>query len=149
MPPRELLSPQIRGILFDPPEDAVDIVRHYTFSAADMALVQNRRRPRNRLGLAVHLAYLRHPGRVLGPNEAPPLSMLGYIADQIKVSAESFADYARREETRWEHLVELQSYLNLRPFSLSDHRRVAGVAVEVASGTDRGESIVRAMIEWL
>jgi TnpA family transposase len=104
MPPHEILSPQIRASLFDPPTDAADIVRHYTFSAEDMGLIQNRRRPHNRLGFGVHLAYLRYPGRVLAPNEMPPRAMLSYIADQLQLSAEFFSDYATREETRREHL---------------------------------------------
>src|SRR4051794_35602273 len=97
MTPRELLSPQIRAALFDPPTDAPEIVRHYTFPAEDMELIQKRRRPHNRLGFAVHLAYLRHPGRVLAPSEMPPPAMLGYIADQLNVSGASFSDYANRE----------------------------------------------------
>jgi TnpA family transposase len=149
MTPRELLSPQIRAALFDPPTDAPEIVRHYTFSAGDMELIQKRRRPHNRLGFAVHLAYLRHPGRVLGPSEMPPTAMLGYIADQLNVSGASFSDYANREVTRWEHLGELQERLSLRMFGISSHRAVAGVAAEVSAGTDRGETIIRAMIDHL
>jgi hypothetical protein len=149
MTPRELLSPQIRSVLFDPPVEAADIVRHYTFSSEDMELIQNRRRPHNRLGFAVHLAYLRYPGRVLGPSETPPLAMLGYIADQLELSAAIFTGYGRREETRREHLGELQDRLCLRMFGISDHRAVAAVANEVSAGTDRGETIIRAMIDHL
>src|SRR6202795_3158235 len=69
---RQLLSPQARAALFDPPTEVRAIVRHYTFSIEDVALIRQRRRNANRLGFAVHLAYLRFPGRVLGPNETPP-----------------------------------------------------------------------------
>ena len=65
MKKHEILSPQSRAALFDPPTDPAAIVRHYTFSPEDMALIRQRRRAANRLGFAVHLAYLRFPGRVL------------------------------------------------------------------------------------
>ena len=58
MKKHEILSPQSRAALFDPPTDPAAIVRHYTFSPEDMALIRQRRRAANRLGFAVHLAYL-------------------------------------------------------------------------------------------
>ena len=50
MPPRHILSPQSRAALFDPPTDPAAIVRHYTFSSEDLALIHERRRAANRLG---------------------------------------------------------------------------------------------------
>ena len=149
MPARHILSPQSRAALFDPPTDPAAIVRHYVFSPGDMALIRRRRRVANRLGFAVHFAYLRFPGRVLGVEEAPPVNMLTFIAGQVGCDAAEFAGYARREETRWEHLGELQAYLTVRPFQREDRRVVAHVAFEQATGSDRGDVIVSAMIEHL
>jgi hypothetical protein len=59
MKKHEILSPQSRTVLFDPPSDVAAIVRHYTFSMEDLAQIRQRRRDANRLGFAVHLAYLR------------------------------------------------------------------------------------------
>jgi len=61
MTPRQLLSPQARAALFDPPQEVRAIVRHYTFSREDLTLIRQRRREANRLGFAVHLAYLAFP----------------------------------------------------------------------------------------
>jgi TnpA family transposase len=149
MTPRQLLSPQSRAALFDPPTDPTAIVRHYTFAQDDLTLIRRRRRNANRLGFAAHLGYLRFPGRVLGAEEAPPSDMLAFIASQIGVGPETFAAYARREETRWEHLGELQAYLGVRPFQQGDSRAVLKAALEEAAGTDRGEAIFRAMINYL
>ena len=91
MPPRHILSPQSRAALFDPPTEPAAIVRHYTFSPEDLALIRQRRRAANRLGFAVHLAYLRFPGRVLGAEEAPPADMLAFIASQIECEPDEFA----------------------------------------------------------
>ena len=116
MPPRHILSPQSRAALFDPPTDSAAIVRHYTFSSEDLALIRERRRAANRLGFGVHLAFLRFPGRVIGVDEAPPPTMLAFIAAQLGDDAKTFKDYAQRQQTRRAHLGELQAYLALRPF---------------------------------
>jgi TnpA family transposase len=149
MTPRQLLSPQSRAALFDPPTDPAAIVRHYTFSPDDLALIRQRRRDANRLGFAVHLAYLRFPGRVIGVDENPPLDMLCFIAEQIDGSDRDFEDYATRSQTRRAHLGELQAYLEVRPFRREDHRAVAEAALGEATGTDRGDAIVAVMIDHL
>jgi len=41
------------------------MVRHYTLSSEDLALINRRRRDPNRLGFALMLCYLLFPGRVL------------------------------------------------------------------------------------
>src|SRR6516162_4491933 len=149
MAPRQLLSPQSRAALFDPPTDPAAIVRHYTFSPDDLALIRQRRRDANRLGFAVHLAYLRFPGRVIGVDENPPLDMLCFIAEQIDGNDRDFEDYARRSQTRRAHLGELQAYLEVRPFRQEDYRAVAEAALGEATGTDRGNAIVAVMIDHL
>ena len=75
--------------------------------------------------------------------------MLAFIATQIGCDAKEFDDYARRSETRREHLGELQAYLAARPFGRDDKRAVAHVALDQATGSDRGDVIVSAMIEYL
>src|SRR6202034_3902583 len=44
MKKHEILSPQSRAALFDPPTDPAAIVRRYTFSPEDSALIRQRRR---------------------------------------------------------------------------------------------------------
>ncbi len=75
--------------------------------------------------------------------------MLAFIAAQVGCNAAEFAGYARREETRWEHLGELQAYLARRPFRRDDKRAVVHVAIEQAMGSDRGDAIVSTMMEHL
>ena len=145
----EILSPQARAALFDPPTDPAAIVRHYTFSPEDMALIQQRRRAANRLGFAVHLSYLRFPGRAPRPDETPPTEMLAFISAQTGCNPRDFASYARRSETRWEHLGGLQNYLNARSFRREDTRAVVQAGIDEAAGSDRGEAIVSAMIAYL
>jgi TnpA family transposase len=149
MKKHEILSPQSWAELFDPPTDPAAIVRQYTFSLDDLTLICQRRLDANRLGFAVHLAYLKFPGRVLGSEEAPASDMVAFLAQQLGVGSDVYNEYARRDETRREHLGDIQSYLCVRPFSRDDYRYVAKIATDEAIGTDRGHAIVAAMIEAL
>jgi hypothetical protein len=47
------------------------------------------------------------------------------------------------------HLGEIQTYLGVCSFQRGDYRGIARVAIEAATGTDRGDLIVFAMIEHL
>src|SRR5271163_1404069 len=149
MPPRTLLSAEQRTRLFSIPIDTAEMTRHYVLDADDLALVGARRRASNRLGFAVQLCALRHPGSVLDPSESPPAPMVAFVAQQIGVDSALFADYARRDQTRREHAVELQRYLGLRRFGLADWRACLHVGTDAAWATDRGEPIVRAMLAYL
>jgi TnpA family transposase len=149
MKKHEILSLQSRAALFDPPIEPAAIVRHYTFLSEDLALIRQRRRAANRIGFAVHLAYLRFPGRVIGVDENPSPDMLAFLASQIECEPTAFAAYARRSETRREHLGELQAHLGVRPFGREDYRAVATIAVAEAVGTDRGDMIVAVMVDHL
>ncbi len=134
MPPRTLLSSEQRVRLFSIPTDPAEIARHYVLDADDLALVWARRRAGNRLGFAVQLCALRHPGRVLDPLEAPPVPMLVFVAKQIGVDPALFGEYAQRDQTRREHAVELQRYLGLRRFGLADWRTCLRVSPTFATG---------------
>jgi hypothetical protein len=106
-------------------------------------------RPNNRLGYAVQLCVLRHPGRSLEPSEVPPAAMLAFVANQVGADPKLFGDYAHRAETRREHLLELQQHLRLRSFRLADWRACLHVGANAAWATDRGEPIVQAMLAHL
>ena len=147
MKKHEILSPQSRATLFNPPIDPAAIVRHYTLSPDDLTLIRQRRRDANRLGFSVHLAYLKFPGRVLGSEETPATDMVAFLAHQLGVESDAYREYAQRDETRREHIGEIQSYLRVRPFGRGDYRPVAKIATTEAIGADRGDVIVAAMIE--
>jgi hypothetical protein len=81
--------------------------------------------------------------------EVPSVSMLSFVANQIGTDPRRFGDYARRGETRREHLIELQKLLHLRSFRLADWRGCLKVGSVAAWATDRGEPIVHAMLSHL
>ena len=149
MPRRTLLSFEQRSRLSSIPTDAAEMARHFVLNAEDLALIRTKRRAGNRLGVAVQLCALRYPGRTLDPAELPPEPMLAFVAKQLGVDPALFGDYARRAETRREHMIELQKLLRLRSFGFADWRSCLKAGADAAWATDRGEPIVRAMIAHL
>jgi TnpA family transposase len=100
MPRRSILSAAERESLLALPNAKDDLIRHYTFSDTDLSIIRQRRGPANRLGFAVQLCYLRFPGAVLGVDEPPFPPLLKRVADQLKISIESWGEYGQREQTR-------------------------------------------------
>src|SRR5215207_364861 len=59
---RDLLNDDERRRLFGLPESEAEIIRHYTLTPADLEYAADRHGAHNRLGFAVQLCLLRHPG---------------------------------------------------------------------------------------
>lgn len=149
MPRRSLLTSAERAGLLAIPATDDELIRLYSFSEIDLAAIRQRRGSHNRLGFAVQLCYLRHPGVALPPEAEPPASLLSIIAGQLRIDPGIWPLYAQRPETRREHLAELQGWLNLRAFSVADHRRTVARLAELAQQTDRGIVLAEALVEML
>jgi hypothetical protein len=143
---RKLLKIQDRQELFGVPTDEESLIRHYTLSPADRLEIEVRRRKHNQFGFAVQLCLMRYPGRTLMANETPPRAMLHCIAEQLGAAPETFGSYARRDETRREHIVHLLAYLGMRSATAQDRRAALLSAIEIAATTDKAVSIANAII---
>jgi TnpA family transposase len=133
---QQLTEAQI-ATLFDPPIEQRELVRHYTLSVADLAMIRRSRGDHNRLGLALMLCYLRYPGRPLKTGERPPGAMLSFVAEQIDVLPCSFDDYLAAERTRQRHAAELQDRLRLYPFGTRSAAELARWLLPHAIEDDR------------
>ena len=69
---RRLLGDEQWAALFALPAGERDVVRHCTLTPDDLALVAAKRSASNRLGYALLLCALRHPGRALDPARGRP-----------------------------------------------------------------------------
>src|SRR6516165_3104551 len=112
---QQLTETQIAA-LFDPPTDPRELIRHYTLSAGDLAIVHRCRGEHNRLGRALMLCYLRYPGRPLRAGERPPAVLTAFVAEQIDALPTAMGAYLAAERNRQRHAVECQERLRLRPF---------------------------------
>jgi hypothetical protein len=149
MPHRELLTESQRLSLQAPASDERGMVRHYTLSSEDLALINRRRGDPNRLGFALMLCYLRFPGRILQQGEQPPAALCAYVAEQLGLDAAHFGDYAERDQTRREHVLEIETALGLCPLTRVLYRKLAAWLLPTALVTDHGPTLVTTLLEEL
>jgi len=149
MPRRSILSATERESLLAFPDTKEGLLQHYTFSEIDLSIIRQRRGPANRLGFAVQLCYLRFPGVILGVNKVPFPPLLKIVADQLKVSVEGWDEYGHREQTRREHLAELQMVFGFQLFTMSHYRQAVHMLTDLAMQTDKGIVLASSLIENL
>ena len=121
MPRQEILSPAQHAQLLTLPTDLRQIADRYTFTQADLDLIAECRGDQNRMGFAIQLCFLRYPGRAWTPEESIPVRMLGYVADQLRVTPDHLSGYALRDQTRREHLAKLVAVFRWKRFGVSRH----------------------------
>lgn len=146
---RQLLTDEERQALLGIPLDADGMARCFTLSRADQELVAKRRRDANRIGFAVQLALLRHPGMALAQVEQPVEPLVHWLARQLDIPAAPFAEYARRPQTMTDHARLLAATLGLRPATKADLPMMIEAAAQAAWHTDRGHPITAAVIRAL
>ena len=150
MPSRRLVPPSVRDRVLGIPSDIWSLERHYVLPDEDLELIATRRRADNRLGLAVHLALLRHPGQGWLDGIAPPPELVAWLAEQTGVTGESLNRYAAREPTRYDHRRLAIRHLGLHAFVPAEHRRSAILlAARAAFDTDDGHLILERLTSGL
>lgn len=112
-------------------------MRHYTLSAGDLALVRACRGDHNRLGFALMLGYLRHPGRPLRIGECPPAALVAFLAEQVDVLPGCIEEYLAAPRTCRRHAAEAQERLGLRPFGPRPAAALATWLLPLAIEDDR------------
>jgi TnpA family transposase len=115
MPRRRVLTSAQISELLALPTDEPTLIRHYTLSDADLAVIQRRRRPHNRLGFALQLCTLRYPGRLPRPGEFIPAEILNFLAVQLDRGFDNLASYGARRATRYEQLEPCAASSAIRP----------------------------------
>ena len=131
------------------PDNTNDLIRHYTFNEQELAVIKQRRGNPNRIGFAIHLCYLRYPGIMLGVNVVPRASLLTIVAQQLKINQNEWNNYAKRDQTRREHLVELQTIFGFTPFTTRHYQPAVQSLEELAFQTDKGIILAQALVENL
>lgn len=148
---KELLTPDQRNMFMsisdDMPEHEIEI--HYTFTSEDLGFINKHRRDHNRLGIALQLAVLRYPGWTLFQNKNIPNKVLDYIAKQIDVSPQEYAQYAKWVATRNEHLEELRQHYGYQNLAFGIYRIIAQYTLQRALENGNTDFLLRSTIKEL
>lgn len=124
-----------------------EIVKYYTFSPYDISIINKHRRDYNRLGFAIQLALLRNPGCSLSFITNIPTNVLNYIAGQIQVNPKEFDLYAKRENTKLEHLQEIKKIYEFRNYNEKDHQSLIQILLPYAMENDNVIALVKLAIQ--
>ncbi|MBU6140404.1 MAG: Tn3 family transposase [Proteobacteria bacterium] len=149
MPRKSILSAAECNSLLAFPEDKANFIRYYTFDESDLSIIKQHRGSENRLGFAVQLCYLRFPGIILGADELPFQPLLEFVAEQIKVPVKSWEDYGRRDQTRREHLTELQTVFGFKSFSADQLQKSVQALTDLALQTNKGILLAKYLLDDL
>jgi TnpA family transposase len=145
---RALTGAQLTGLLALPAAE-VDLIHHWTLSAADLAAVDRRRGAHNQLGFALQLCAFRLPGRLLRPGEVIPQAALRFVAGQLHIGSDALATYATRPQTRREQLEALRARFGFRMFAPGIGREMLAWLLPVALATTDAQAVAVALMDEL
>ena len=145
MASRRLVPASVRDSLLGIASDVGSLERNYVLPDEDLELIATRRLPENRLGLALHIALLRHPGQGWLDELEPPAPLLAWLAEQVDVSSEALTRYAARGPTRSEHRRLAIRHLGLCAFLRAEHMRAAILLAAHAAMAPPARATLRAL----
>ncbi|PCS23825.1 DUF4158 domain-containing protein [Candidatus Enterovibrio escicola] len=150
MPRKQPLLTQLeREELKSIPGDESTLIRLTSFTQKEKDLIDKRRGDANKLGFALQLCYLDYTSAVIEVGVMPNANLVTMVAKNLKIDVSKWHDYSERPTTRWEHFKELYEFFDLTPFTTVLRERVTEYLTELATRTDKGIELARAMVIWL
>ncbi|WP_175623507.1 Tn3 family transposase [Chryseobacterium schmidteae] len=150
MPRKQVLSDFEIKELIKIPETDEELIINYSLSENDFSIIKNHCRTNtNKLGFAVNLSYMRHPGIILAPDLYPDQKILQFIGSQLGINVLEWENYGKREQTRREHISTLQSVYGFRIFITRDYTVYKGLLQEIAFKTDKGFVVAEELVKFL
>jgi len=92
---------------------------------------------------------MRYPGIILSINDKPFAPLLNLVAAQLKISANVWGEYGKRDQTRREHLAELQFVFGFQTFSMEHYQSFINSLADLAWQTDKGIVLASALVQSL
>src|SRR5450631_411898 len=132
---------------------AFEIEAFFTFTAAERQVIEQRRRPALKLGLALQIGSLRMSGRVLDAVRIVPAVLWCHLGEQFNVAAPDLASlramYRRRGNTLFEHQQLACEVLDFHWLSEAQRRALSGaLRLELTRTRDRQQLLIFARC-WL
>ena len=131
---------------------AFEMKAFFTFESTERQLIDARRGNAHKLGLALHIGFLRMSGRLLDAFRVVPTTLLHHLGGELGIDAPDIASLRAlygRDKTLFDHQQVACSALGFR--WMSEHQRralVRELREEVSRCADRDQLLVRAR-QWL
>lgn len=151
MPRRRLLTDHQRSAFqaLPHPQDFRLIARYYTLSDEDHELIARQSYPAYQFSLAIHLCYLRYPGRVWDIDEVPPDYLVNTIGQQLQLPASILAQYDPQSSNRRNQLQLLRQEYGFQRFNDNTQLGLRDWIYSLALSTDRAVVLMTHLIEKL
>ena len=131
---------------------AFEIEAFFTFTAAERQVIEQRRRPGLKLGLALQIGFLRMSGRVLDAVRIVPAVLWRHLGEQFNVAAPDLASLRAmygRGSTLFEHQQLACEVLGFHWLSEAQRRALSGaLRLELTRTRDRQQLLIFAR-RWL
>ncbi|MGO4728348.1 MULTISPECIES: Tn3 family transposase [unclassified Inquilinus] len=146
---RRLLTGEQWAKFLTVPTDERDLIRYCTLGRDDLDAIATKRTTRSRLGYAVLLCYLRHPGRMPDPDEMPPPALLAFVAHQVGADPDDYTDYRRRSQTRREQMADIMERTGHRSFDRATFTELASWLLSIAQVNRDPMALATALVDEL
>ena len=141
MASRRLVPASVREALLGIPSDIASLERNYLLADDDLDLIGTRRRPENRLGLALHIALLRHPGQGWHDDtESPAPLVVWLLGTHQGAVSEKHLDYYLDEFTFRFNRRRSRARVTLLSGLAKPPRRISRFLMRVCSISGSGTS---------
>jgi hypothetical protein len=97
------------------------LLDHFTLQADEMALLHHTT-DHNRLGFAVLLKCFQYEARFPQHSQDVPEDIVHYIADQLAIPAEVYAQYNWQGRSIKNHRAQIRDFLGFRPYTETDEK---------------------------
>jgi TnpA family transposase len=137
---------------FTGPPSRAELDQYFWLDDADWKRLDKRRGDHNRLGYALQMTTVRYLGCFLPDPVAVPTPVVDFLAEQLGVAdASCIKQYAARQNTQWEHTVEIRAEFGYRNFSdpeASAELR-AFLAARAWTRLEPSKALFDAAVRWL
>ncbi|SOD67393.1 Phage integrase family protein [Streptomyces zhaozhouensis] len=127
-----------------------ELEQFFRLDAKALELARVKRRPATKLGWAVQWGTVRMLGTFVTEEPAAvPASVVRFVAEQLDVEEERFAEYGTRPQTVYEHTWEIRDVYGYRDFAAGEEELRAFLAARVWSSLEGPRALFDRAVVWL
>ena len=128
--------------------DEQELAEHWSLTHDEFELLQNRT-DRSRIGFAALLKFFQAEGRFPSESREVPTLALDYLASQLTVSREVFAEYDLSGRNCERDRAQIRALLGFRSVTVDDGKELSDwLCREVLPVDHKPEHLQEAALEW-
>ena len=127
-----------------------ELEQFFRLDTKALGLARAKRRPATRLGWAVQWGTVRMLGTFLTEDPtAVPASVVRFVAEQLGIDDDHFAEYGTRSQTAYEHAWEIRDEYGYRDFAAGEEELREFLVARVWSSLEGPRALFDRAVVWL